>query len=66
VRAAKIRTIGRKKVDFAGNLVSARTAGDESAYVTRSINKLCLLRAAEDEPALSVPQDIPESAPEED
>jgi hypothetical protein len=64
VRAAKVRTTGRRKLDFAGTLVTARTAKDEPTHVIRSVNKLCLMRAAEEEPALSAPP-VPEVQEEE-
>jgi hypothetical protein len=53
VRAAKIRTVGRKKVDFFGNLIAAGSG--EPTYIIRPVSKLCLLREAEDEPNLSAP-----------
>jgi hypothetical protein len=53
VRAARIRTVGRKKVDFFGNLIAA--GAGETTYIIRPVSKLCLLRTAEDEPDLSAP-----------
>jgi hypothetical protein len=62
VRAARIKTIGRKKIDFFGNLTAA--AAGAPTYIIRPVSKLCLLRAAEDEPNLELPQ-VPEEFVEE-
>jgi hypothetical protein len=59
VRAARIRTIHPRKIDFAGNMTGLKpdlvVRPQDVTEVVRAVTKLCLLRGAELEPNLSHP-----------